>query len=230
MSEFDGKAVFNVLKRQGVEYLYHANSVKTSLSHIALGGQASRLAVINAGLPQTSQITDDSDKALGVFNDVFFDFVDIHNRTSNRNKYGPVLFRWNLELLNFLPENATVLITKSNPSKWQNGDLPESRYFLTIEDLMENFSHGDFNQMLMIRLPSGLVKFDQNFLDILVDDPVELNCRPSSVHTRAAHDIGNSLTAMGINATVGTRNCRANCLCTKEYAVKATRIPYFFDK
>ena len=206
MSEFNGELIFEVLKEKGIDCFYHANSVKTSLSHITLGGQASRLAVIKSNLPQTNQITDQSDKDVGVFNDVFFDFVDIHQRASNRNKYGPVLFRWKSELLNFLPENSVVLITKSNPSKWKAGDLQENRYFISIEDLKSNFSYGNFDQMLMIRLSSGLVKFDKNFLDVCIDDPLKIEDKPSKVHVKSLQEIENLLKSFSIDASVNSRN------------------------
>ena len=51
--------------------------------------EGSRGYVEDRRLPQTPQYSDDADKQLGIWSDVFTDGVDIHARGSIRN-YGPV--------------------------------------------------------------------------------------------------------------------------------------------
>ena len=121
------------------------------------------------------------------------------------------------------------MITKLNPSKWNDGDLVENRYFLNQQDLIDNFNYGNFDQMIMVRLAGGLVNFNVNFMDILLDDPVNLDNRPSDIHTVASNEILNRLNKYSINVPVISRKCILSCSCVKEYAHNNTRVPYFFN-
>ena len=53
---------------------------------------------------------------LEIFNDIFLDTKDLHKHFSRQNHYGPVLFRFELELL--LDEEIEVWVTKNNPIYW----------------------------------------------------------------------------------------------------------------
>lgn len=92
-------------------YLYHANSVITSLEFIKSKKLFSRKYGEDMGLPQTYQKSDEVDKQKGIFNDIFFDNCDIgENRPCY---YGPITFVFDAEkILRFERE---IKITKNNP-------------------------------------------------------------------------------------------------------------------
>ncbi len=81
----------NFLLERGVTEVFHANSVATSCHFIRENSLLSRGTVERLGLKQTSQYTDNADKKYSIWFDVFVDTVDIHQRASRRNQYGPVL-------------------------------------------------------------------------------------------------------------------------------------------
>ncbi|MDP2843266.1 MAG: hypothetical protein Q8O06_06485 [Acetobacterium sp.] len=111
----DAEELIGVLKSKNVEYLYHANTTKTALAFIRNAGLLSRGAVDLLGEAQTPQYTDDADKQFCVWNDVFFDAVDIHERARNNNKYGPILFVYNLSVLKTAKDDGLRII-KLNPA------------------------------------------------------------------------------------------------------------------
>lgn len=75
--------VKKVLIHKGVTELFHVNSVITSLTFIDNGGLLSRETVEEYNLPQTDQQSDDIDKKFNIYNDIFFDSVDIHERAKD---------------------------------------------------------------------------------------------------------------------------------------------------
>ncbi len=105
--------------------LFHANSVKTAIQFIRGEGLFSRAYGEERGL-QTSQNSDQIDKQLGVYNDIFFDNVDIpHISGTNRSAYGPVMFVFKPDIL----EGQKARILKCNP--WSR----EDRNTLTYNDM-----------------------------------------------------------------------------------------------
>ena len=98
-------------KRKEDIFLYHANSVITSLEFIKSKKLFSRKYGEDMGIPQTYQKSDEVDKQKGIFNDIFFDNCDIgENRPCY---YGPITFVFDAEkILRFERE---IKITKNNP-------------------------------------------------------------------------------------------------------------------
>jgi hypothetical protein len=160
--------VKNVLKKKGVTNLHHANTVGTACTFLKYGGLLSRGLVEQENEFQTIQGTDELDKELGIWHDIFLDSDDIHARAKRHNKYGPVLFVFSLDLLDS-EDLPPVWITKLNPTKWS--DAPsESRYFKNLEELEVQFSKGTFDQMITLRNADKVLPF--NYLEkILLDDP-----------------------------------------------------------
>jgi hypothetical protein len=113
--------VFSFLIEIGVTHLYHANTATTAASFLKEGGLLSRGAVESKSLLQTGQKSDDIDKLYGVWNDIFLDDLDIHQRSKKHNFYGPVLFRFKTEILTS-PWTPDVAITKKNPVDWKEAD------------------------------------------------------------------------------------------------------------
>jgi hypothetical protein len=218
--------IYEALVARGVTRIFHANSVKTSVSQLRLGGLASRQRVEHTGLPQTNQYTDNLDRQLGIWNDIFLDTVDIHSQISDRNKYGPVLLEMSVEMLRNLPASSRVLITRSNPSKWQVGASEADCYFLHKSELDKGFVVGNFDHMLVIRTPTGLIPF-ANFLQrITLDEPRLINGE-SSEHVTGKAALLSAAATNDIQVNIVRRNC-TNCSCITSYAEKNTRIPWFF--
>lgn len=119
--------------------LYHANSVSTALSYIWHGMMYSRqYGEQNFTTEQTVQISDETDKQDGVYNDIFMDNCDIRGITGKHSAYGPVSFVLDEKLL--LNPGLHVRIMKMNPGNMENGrkfgELSiEEKYFTTREEL-----------------------------------------------------------------------------------------------
>lgn len=68
MTNFEIK---QILISKQINYLYHSNTVETSITFLRHGGLLSRGAVEKNGLNQTPQRSDEIDKQLGIYNDIF---------------------------------------------------------------------------------------------------------------------------------------------------------------
>src|SRR5690606_37273074 len=104
---------YQYLTENGITHLYHANTVATSMTFIEQNGLLSRGAVEARQLFQTPQDSDEIDKAIDVWNDVFFDSDDLHGYFPRENRYGPVSFKFFVDLV--LNENYHFWVTKNNP-------------------------------------------------------------------------------------------------------------------
>jgi hypothetical protein len=112
-----GNEVYGVLKQIGAVHLHHANSVNTSCTFLEQGGMLSREFVESHKLLQTAQSSDGVDKTYGIWDRIFLDHVDIHDRggrARGANYYGPVLFIFDIEILHGLPEGTEILVAKSD--------------------------------------------------------------------------------------------------------------------
>lgn len=200
--------VYDVAQKKGMSHFFHANSLATSISLLKLNSLASRKHVESSGLAQTEQYTDDLDKSLGVWNDVFLDTVDIHRRASRRNNYGPVLFVFDSKII---LSASGVRITKTNPSKWQINTPIEQRYFTSIAELDTNWIAGNFDQMITLQTPNGAIPLDRNFLSVIIDDPATGDT-PSEDYIAAEEEVS-KLT----NRTITRRQCTSWCKCKENY-------------
>ena len=110
-------------------FLYHANSVITSLGFITSKKLFSRKYGEDTGLPQTYQKSDEGDRQKDIFNDIFFDNSDIGEKVICY--YGPITFIFKAqEILN--SENE-IQITKYNPIE----DTQEYLYFSSLSEIEE---------------------------------------------------------------------------------------------
>lgn len=200
------------LLNNNVLHLFHANTVLTSLTYLRYGGLLSRETVENIKLPQTPQETDESDKNLEIFNDIFFDSVDIHKRISTLNDYGPVLFVYSVDVLDSL-NNYEICVTRDNPIRWDTQILEKDRYFLSKQELENGFIVGDFRQHITIRNISEKLSFD--YLEqIIIDNPGTL--RQKYLKT-ALNKIEDALSREHIDIPVVVRNCSDKCRCIEKY-------------
>jgi len=118
---FTGKDVFNLLEEEGIKYLHHANTSSTALSFLENGAILSRQYVEDNAETcwQTIQGTDELDKQLGIFNDVFFDVENLWECGPHMNNYGPVVFKFSTKVL----KERVIGIMKDNPIRGGEGGL-----------------------------------------------------------------------------------------------------------
>lgn len=151
----------------GVTRLYHANTVATSITYLQQGGLLSRGAVESLGYFQTAQDSDRVDKVVKVWNDIFFDSVDLHGLFPRQNFYGPVSFQFSVDLV--LLDNLAFWITKNNPQYWNKTTPMEQRFFQSVEELRVNKEIPTHRKMITIR---GVDIIDFTFLErVVIDNP-----------------------------------------------------------
>ncbi len=202
-----------ILISKGVTHLYHANSVKTSLTFLHNNGLISRGICEDRGLPQSPQSpqsSDNKDKYLEIYYDIFFDSVDIHKRTHHANFYGPVLFVYNIDVLD-TAEEGSIKITKDNPIRWETFFTEDERYFTNVEDLRANFFKGEFKQHITIVNRHTPLSFDYLNKIILnfpnIDNPL-LN---------QAYRYINNITQEK-NIQICSQICEGSCKCNEFYS------------
>src|SRR5688572_816090 len=167
----DSKQVYEVLKAKGIVNFHHANTVKTSLTFIAARALLSRGYVESHKLDQTEQYTDKKDKELGIWDSVFLDGLDLHKKYVTRNKYGPILFHIDLDML-LHKEFSKVRVTRSNPDSWQS---PAGNLYENVADIEKEYLTGnklkDGRIMFLFGQPETTVSLQRFCKKIIVDDP-----------------------------------------------------------
>lgn len=114
-------------KEKGKVYLYHANSVITSLGFITSKKLFSRKYGEDTGLLQTYQKSDEGDKQRDIFNDIFFDNSDIGSKVICY--YGPITFVFKAHKI--LNSEREIKITRYNPIE----DSQEPLYFSSLSEI-----------------------------------------------------------------------------------------------
>lgn len=208
----DQRKIVSILKKHDVDQLFHADTVLTSLSFLQAKGICSRQYLDSLSLNKTDQYTDETDKSFDVYDDLFFDSVDIHKRTHNRNKYGPVTFVFDLKMLLNQELKNKIFITKSNAAYWKKGMRPEQRYFLTVEDLAQGFVKGNFGQNITFHH----VPF-QDFSALQYIILERLPAQHTNLFEDAYHEIRNKLRELGYSIPLVIRKCDDDCKCFNEY-------------
>lgn len=207
--------LYNLLKGKGVTHIYHANSLLTSCLFLQNKNLLSRENVSKRGLYQTPQYTDEIDKKVGVWNDIFMDTIDIHKRIKNANKYGPVTFRFSIELLK--DYQGEILITKLNPAYWQ-GIEDNKRYFQNIEDLNNNLTIGDFGQMIILRNNDGTIPLSPHLSSIIVDNPKQkVNLHVTDMFSQSVGALKLAKHIGQVEVDLKIRKCNTFCQCSNEY-------------
>lgn len=203
----------DILYNKGVDYLYHANTVATSITFLLKGGLMSRGMVEELHLVQTEQYTDSRDKHLGIYYDIFFDSVDIHAKAKNYNKYGPVTFVYSLDVLDDIANNI-VKVTRDNPIRWKQ-TMPEyERYFTDIDSMKYEYNVGTFKQHLTICDMHEPLPFSPHLLEIILDDPGLPN---GTYFNKAFESIKSIKSNMGLNVPLKIRKCSCDCNCRDYY-------------
>ncbi|WP_419868429.1 hypothetical protein [Chryseobacterium sp. CT-SW4] len=157
------KEIYQALKKKGIQYLHHANTISTSLTFIENRALLSRHYVEKKHYYQTPQKSDEEDKKFDVWDSVFLDGEDLHSRYNRANKYGPVLFRFKLKILHS-PSIQGVYVTKSNPWYWNDNTSIEEKFYHSIEEINQDYLTGkklDSQIMFTIRSPGTEIKLNK---------------------------------------------------------------------
>lgn len=214
--ELQSASVHRALREKGIDSLNHANTLQTSCLFLQHGKLLSRGAVKDRDLIQTAQHSDDLDKRYAIWHDVFLDSVDIHERGRARNVYGPVLFRFQLDLL--LDEQIpNIWITRKNPTQWSVNDRAEDRYFTSVSEFSEHYSKGDFNSMFMLRNTGGTLKLIPYLKDIVLDAP-KMSMGEVDLYSHSVGALRLSAWQGGLTELeIVKRTCSRYCKCTDQY-------------
>lgn len=154
------------VKEKGKVYLYHANSVITSLGFITSKKLFSRKYGENTGFPQTYQKSDEGDKQKDIFNDIFFDNSDIGSKVICY--YGPITFVFRAQEI--LHSEREIKITRYNPIE----NLKEPLYFSSlseIENQMIKYVEGeDGGYLFHTKFKHHTTVRDCDFIEITKDN------------------------------------------------------------
>lgn len=202
-----------ILIDSDVKYLFHANTVATSVTFLLHGGLLSRGAVEEQGLYQTPQESDELDKRLGVFNDIFFDSDDIHARAHNFNAYGPVTFVYSLDVLDTIKNNE-VLVTRDNPIRWNKTTTEAERYFTERVQMRYEYQKGVFKQHLTICNIHEPLPFTPHLVKVLIENP---NIPNTTYFDEAVDSLTKLLEHNNLGVPLEVRQCPGNCKCQTSY-------------
>ena len=175
-SEFDLNPIdlYDILKSKGINQLFHANTVATSITFLNEAHLLSRKYVEDDKLFQTAQYSDEKDKIFDIYDDIFLDFIDIHDVWKRHNKYGPFLFCFDIELLRsgFM---ESIRITKKNPVHWKRIETKKFWYYSDLEEFNKNYKQGnklrDIGSMLILKGLNGKLPLRPYLQSFIFDNP-----------------------------------------------------------
>lgn len=166
--------LYDILVKKGITHFYHANTVSTSITFLNHKSLLSRKFVDDNKLFQTSQYSDNKDKKVGIYDDIFLDFVDIHEIWKRHNKYGPFLFAFSIELLKS-DQIKNLRITKKNPVHWKETENESDWYYDKLADFDSNYQKGnrlkDVGSMIILKDLNGQLPFRPHIKKFIFDNP-----------------------------------------------------------
>lgn len=220
MIEVSAEELYDFLSSREFKYFFHANTVKTSCTLIRQKGLLSRGAMSAQKLPMTPQSSDDIDKQFDVWNDIFFDLVDLHGYFPRQNLYGPVCFKLSNEFL--LDKNLpNICITKDNPIYWTNNMSEEEKYYSSISEYITDFeksmkNHTIQSKMFTIHNTKKHIPFKKYLVAITLDNPA-VKVNGVALFPLAKEAINSSLSESGFNIDILKMRICNNCFCKANY-------------
>jgi hypothetical protein len=187
-SEFDlnKHELYEILTAKGVQNLYHANTVATSITYLTQKSLLSRKYVEANSLLQTTQYSDTKDKKFNIWDDIFLDAMDIHTEFKRPNKYGPFLFSFSTELLKS-DYVKTVRITKKNPVHWNSMQSEKDWYYSDLNEFNNQYKKGnksrDVGSMIILKDVDGKFPLLPFLNRLILDNPnLIVNYRNEKTH------------------------------------------------
>lgn len=214
--ELCSKKILSILEKNGVQALFHANTVQTACGYLSQGKLLSRGTQDEMGLPMSVQMTDGIDVQHGLWYDIFVDTVDIHSQFKNRNFYGPVLFELDINILKkkWLPY---VWIMKSNPTKWDSSTKFEEKYFSSVADFDKSFKLGHVDKLFSFRNIGGVIRLKDGLKRIILDHGGLADDR-QELRVQALGALYASAQIGGLDKpNITIRNCDDDCKCKTKY-------------
>ncbi|MFK5948179.1 MAG: hypothetical protein QM500_05355 [Methylococcales bacterium] len=221
------KHVYEKLVAVNADTLHHANSVATACQFLRTNSLVSRGTIERLGIKQTPQDSDAADKKYSIWFDVFTDSVDIHERASRHNAYGPVLFEIDAEIIN-KTYTGRMWVTKLNPTKW-SGINETERWFINKQDLEKNFSKGTFDYMIVFRHCGGELPLKKYLKRIILDDPKLTNEDGVSYYDMAVGALRLAMSDSGLDIPIVKRKCTRRCNCKNYYSRNSVFVNDMFD-
>ena len=223
---FDGKDVYQILKSKGINSLYHANTVATSITYINQKHLLSRKYVNDNNLKQTGQYSDKLDIEYDLWDDIFLDAMDIHSVFRRENLYGPFLFTFKLELLNS-GLIQKVRITKKNPVHWKSNESETDWYYNDLDKFNTDYKKGnklkDVGSMFVFKNLEGKLPLLPFLEEIKLDNPkaiVNYNGRKEYLSKILTEDFNKILKRNGfgqIPKKLRHENNFVGCTCWVKY-------------
>lgn len=206
------------LTENGISHLYHANTVATSITFIQQHGLLSRAAVEARGLYQTPQGSDQIDKHVDVWNDIFFDTDDLHGYFPRENRYGPVSFKFSIGFL--LNERYSIWVTKNNPQYWTDGESMQDRYFQSVNELRETGAqYPRYHKMVLLKNMHDPLTFG-HLVQISIDNPhvyIYTDILPWREYVKAFKNIQPIELIGKFHIRRVKVDCQQKCYCTDNY-------------
>ncbi len=175
-TEFDlnKDELYEILCAKGIENLYHANTIATSITFLNEQNLLSRKYVIDHGLFQTEQYSDEMDKRFNIWDDIFLDAMDIHTEFRRPNKYGPFLFSFNTNLIKS-DDVKNVRITKINPVRWKTSQSESDWYYSDLNEFEDKYRKGnkikDVGSMIILKDINGKFPLRPYLNKLILDNP-----------------------------------------------------------
>lgn len=158
------------LGKRGVRCVYHANTVTTALTFLKLGRLVSRARAVRDRLQQIEQFTDGDDQVYSIFDKLFFDPMDIHQRKWRWNLYGPVTFEFDIDLLR-MDRVREVRLTRKNPSRWRWLKSVSERWLETPADVKAKFDPTGYDNHLVLTCDEEFLPLSPHLKRMILDNP-----------------------------------------------------------
>lgn len=211
------KRIHEILKVKGVTSILHANSVENSCLFLKNRCLMSREIIEKSSAQTTPSKPDHSVKNYSILNDIFADTVDIHEHANSVHNHGPVLFELDLEIIKNT-YTGKVWVTKSNPMQWDANTHQERKWFVSANDLEDNFSSASFNHMIAFRHCGGKLPIQGYLNRIILDDPrLHTDRYQIDYFSMAFGALTLAAKQGGFDVPIVKRTCNQGCDCLQSY-------------
>lgn len=215
--EILSKKIYEVLKSKGVSSIAHANSVRTSCEFLRNRCLMSREIINKLGTLTSSSTPDHISNNYSILNDIFTDSVDLHSHANRAHTQGPVVLELDIEIIKNT-YTGKIWITKSNPMKWETNSNHERRWFVSANDLEDNFSYGSLEHMVVFRHCGGKLPIHGYLNKVIIDDPkLKTESNQIDYFSMAYGALKLAMREGGFDIPIEKRVCNVGCSCLDNY-------------